>query len=139
MFNWLIRRIADRHRKLFSFWDGRRLVRVDPVVIFRRMSENAEFDAVNDFKRLGNPVAKYRVKAIGHMANVARNVFQLPVFDGVHGLTENELVHLVLKFQGEMAELKKNTQPTPEQSPSMEPVTTESDLAAEIATSDSSV
>ena len=126
LMNWLFRLLTERNRKIFSFWDGRKAVRVDPMVIFRRLSEHQEFDPVEDFKRLRNPIPKYRVKAVGNLAGIAREVFELPVYNGTHGLTENELISLMGKFQTDMAALKKNTLAMPEQSQPSESVTTAS-------------
>jgi hypothetical protein len=84
-------------------------MRVDPMVIIRRLSEHKEYDPDNDFKRLKNPNSKYRGKAIEHLAAVSRDVFELPLFDGRDGLGELELLHLLSSFNRQMDALKKNT------------------------------
>ena len=72
MFNWLRKKIIDRQRKLFVFWDGQKTVRVDPMVIFRRMGEHADFDPKNDFERLKFQDATMRLKATAHLADLIR-------------------------------------------------------------------
>ena len=137
MLNWLRKRIIDNQRRLFVFWDGQKSVRVDPMVIFRRMGEHPDFDPKNDFERLRHPDTPKRLEANGHLAGIVRDLFDLPVFDGAAGLTEQELLAVLYRFNAEMAAVKKNTNPPRESSQSMEsPVQSDSPLPS--STSDSS-
>ena len=136
--NWITRKLIDRRRRLFAFWDGQRTVRMDPMVIIRRLSEHETYDPENDFKRLRNPSSKARGKAIAYLAGVVRDAFQLPEFDGKTGLAELELLNLLNSFNKQMDALKKNMQPTPESSPSTAASGTPADSPSETSTSDTS-
>ena len=135
--NWIIRKLTERRRRLFVYWDGRQTVRADPMVIMRRMSDHETFDPDNDYKRLKNPNSAARGRALEHLAQVSRDVFDLPTFDGRNGLTELELLHLLTQFNASMAALKKNMQPSPEFPPSTGPSPMGSDSMPESNTSDS--
>ena len=136
MLNWILRKLTDRNRRLFVFWDGRRTTRVDPMVIIRRLSEHAEYDPENDFKRLKNPNSKYRGKAIEHLAAVSRDVFGLPLFDGASGLAELELLHLLVSFNHQMDALKKNTLRMPASAQSTDKSGIPSDSPSKTSTSE---
>jgi len=136
--NWIMRKLVTRQRRLFAFWDGRKIVRLDPMVIIRRLAENPDYDSDNDFKRLSSPKSSTRGEAIGGLAAVAREAFGLPLFDGKHGLTEMELLKLLNSFNGQMDALKKNMRLTPEFEPSTATSEMPSDSRAETNTSDMS-
>jgi hypothetical protein len=119
--NWIIRKLTARRRNIFRFWNGRRYATIDPMVVFRKLSDNQEFSEAHDLKQLEYANTTSRLQAYGHIAEVIRDAFSLPVFDGNSGLTETELVKLYRLFQAAMTTLKKKPRQQHGSSPSMEP------------------
>lgn len=78
------------------------------MVVYRRLGENLEFDPIHDIKRLESPRPNTVLKSYGGIADAVRKAFDLPVYDGVYGLTEIELVDLYKAFEWQMNKLKKN-------------------------------
>jgi hypothetical protein len=107
------------------------------MVIMRRMSEHQEFDPDGDYKRLKTPNKDRKLVAIGHLAGVVRDVFELPTFDGDNGLLETELLNVLHEFNQQMGALKKNTPHTPEPSQSSGKSATPAASQSETSTSDS--
>lgn len=110
--NWIRRRLADRSRAIFRYWDGARWRRIDPFLAFRRLSTHATFDwetdpALIDFadKHTASECADKTVRAV-------REVFDVPLFDGSRGLTEAELIELLGQFTAYVSDAKKNIAPS---------------------------
>jgi hypothetical protein len=116
--NWLRRLLIDRQRKIFSFYDGARMRRVDPLLVWRLIMTHPDFDpAVHGpaFDR-GCPEA-WKV-----VLKCARDVFQLEHFTelGKPGLTEQEMVSLFKRFLAFCEDLKKSFEESPTTPPSTE-------------------
>jgi len=108
--NWVFRRVLNRHRMLFRYWDGRKYVAADPFVIYRRMLSTQKFDPESDLKKLNIPNSKIITERIGFIAEGVREIFDLSPFrpDGKGGLTELECVNLLMEFTGYLERVKKN-------------------------------
>lgn len=105
--SWLSRRIINRHRLLFRFWDGNRYVSADPFVIFRALVNTEKFDPENDVKDLKIPDAKILSRKISHIAEGVREIFNVPAFEK-GGLSELECIGLLNQFNVFMDDVKKN-------------------------------
>lgn len=106
--NWFFRRILNRHRLLFRFWNGSRFVSEDPFVLFRRLLNTQAFDPDVDLKLLEIKTdPKLVVRKMEHIAEGVREIFEIPAFDA-GGLTELECIQLLLQFSGWMETVKKN-------------------------------
>lgn len=108
--NWIFKRILNRHRLLFRFWDGRKYVAADPFVLLRKLLSTTKFDPEGDLKKLAIPDTKIITTRIGYIAEGVREIFDLPPFrpDGRGGLTELECVNLLMEFTGYLERVKKN-------------------------------
>lgn len=105
--NWFFARALNRHRLLFSFWDGSRFVSSDPFVLFRRMINTQDFDLEADLKMLQVPDPKLVTQKIGYIAEGVRKIFDLKPFES-GGLSELECVQLLLTFSDFLDRVKKN-------------------------------
>jgi hypothetical protein len=123
--NWIRRRAWNRERAIFRYWDGARWRWIDPFLAFRRLADHPEFDwekdpALIDFadQRTASGCADRTVRAV-------REVFGIPAFDGSRGtpagLTEAELIALLVAFTAYVTDAKKNTGPPATSSPPTEP------------------
>lgn len=108
--NWVFRRVLNRHRMLFRYWDGRKYVAADPFVLLRKMLATSKFDPESDLKKLNIPDSKIITERIGYIAEGVREIFNLSPFrpDGRGGLTELECVNLLMEFTGYLERVKKN-------------------------------
>jgi len=118
--NAFTRWVSNPYRRLFRFWDGRRYRCVDPMVILRRLGEVDNLDMENDPKRLKSKMESVRLEATREIAAAVRHAFDLPVYDGRKGLTEEELCSLLGLFTRRMQALKKNTANSLSAAPSTE-------------------
>lgn len=105
--NWLFRKVINKHRLLFRFWDGSRYVSSDPFVIFRSIVNTQKFDPENDVKDLRIPDAKILAKKIAHISEGVREIFNVPPFEK-GGLSELECINLLNQFSQFMEDVKKN-------------------------------
>ena len=108
--NCIFRRVLNRHRMLFRYWDGSRYVAADPFVLLRKMLSTSKFDPESDLKKLNIPDSKIITKQIGYIAEGVREIFSLSPFrpDGRGGLTELECVNLLMEFTAYLERIKKN-------------------------------
>lgn len=110
--SWMYRWWTNRQRQLFRYWDGRRFVRADPLVIHQRLSSHPSYSA-DLFKKLGTPRESGRIEAITAIAEMASEVFAVPRLNetGTSGLSIEELAGLLLQFHEYVNSLKKNMPP----------------------------
>ena len=124
MLNMLRRIFLNRHRLLFRFWDGRRIRRVDPVVVMRELMNSEHFSLEDDLKLLEVPDTRLVLRKTGEISLGVREAFDLlDLEDG--GLTERECVGLCRLFLQYLGHVKKNGGSTQIASPPTEPLTTE--------------
>lgn len=99
-----------RERLIYSYHTGERVVRADPLVLYRRVMDEGPELAV-DIKVSQSPMAGAGA-AQGAVAARVRRMFGLkPLADG--GLGEVECVELLDHFLEYCSGVKKNTGPTP--------------------------
>jgi len=111
---------TDRERKIFTYWDGQRFRRADPLAVVRGLSNDPKFDLET------TPAAADRgdLEAVEITCNAARSVLKIPSLeDG--GLTDAECFETLIAFFDFCAALKKNskmppTSPEPTELPSLE-------------------
>lgn len=121
MLNWFRRKMADRQRKIFTFYDGCKYRSVDPLLIWGLINGHPQFDPQTHgpaFDR-GDEEA-YRI-----VLKCARDVFDIPAYSerGKPGLTEMELVTVFKQFLAYCDDLKKSIN----RLPISQPVTVESE------------
>lgn len=92
--NWFIRWMFNRHRDIFSYFNGQRVVKGDPLVLWRALHQHEDY-AESDFKLLKAPALRDQI--IAKLAGVVRQVFAVKVPDE-GGLTEMECLDLLQSF-----------------------------------------
>jgi len=121
LFKWIMsffRRVpADVYdpgeRLIYSYFDGTKTVRVDPIVLHRKiMAKAPELD--NDIKAAECPVPNsFTEIARKSLLKNLREIFSVRELDQEGGLTETETTDLFSHFMNFCHEQKKNTSPTP--------------------------
>lgn len=136
--NWLFGRVLNRHRLIFSFWDGKQFTSADPFVLLRKLTNTDKFDMTADLKSLQIPDPKIISEKIGFIAEGVREIFSLrPFEDG--GLSELECVQLLLTFSDFLDRVKKNGGLSQVLLPATETSQTVSGTAEEKSTNENSV
>lgn len=97
-------------RLLYQYFDGKGLVRADPMVLYKRMMERGPELAV-DIQVSQSP-SKSAGKAYSDMVEKVRQIFSLAPYEA-GGLTELEAVELLYHFMTYTGMLKKNSSPSP--------------------------
>lgn len=116
MINLLRRFLFNRNRKIFRFWNGRRVCWADPVECWRELLADEHFDMARDAALMELPERVVADVAWVKCVNAVRRVFHVSTADD-GGLTESECVDLFRAFCVYVHALKKNSNPTPTQSP----------------------
>jgi hypothetical protein len=107
MFQWLRRLVWNRRRLIFRFYNGSKVVAVDPITIATALHEHKEY-----LPKHLEDAAKGDVEAQRIVANTACEVFGVSRFDGYKsGMTVAERIDLMFKFDTYLLALKKNINP----------------------------
>lgn len=131
-------------RELFAFYDGRRTRRVDPLAVWRAVSEHPtfRFDKLDEVSASGALIAGESGKAeewfhesVKETAAAARELFGLKMYDE-GGLAEHECVRLLFAFRDYIDGVKKNTSTPPTPPASTDAI---SNTSGEPTTSDTSL
>lgn len=123
---------SKRDRKIFSFWDGTRWRRVDPLVVFRGLVDHPTYNMETHplLVETGDDEA-YLV-----MLQATRDVFGIKPLSDDGGLTECETMGVHFAFSDFMVDLKKSISPglTPQSStePVSSPAISESPTSASL-------
>ena len=125
--DWFFRRVLNRHRLLFRWWNGSRFVSSDPFVLLRRLINTDKFDPDEDLKKLKYPNPKIVTERIGYIAEGVREIFEVLPY-GLGGLTELECVQLLMQFSSYLEAVKKNG----ESSPILSPFSTDNPLNQDV-------
>lgn len=104
MLNWLRRRIAARERRTFQFWDGHTLRAVDPLPVLRSLRSHPEFNWQQDPELADNGDEA----AFERCVAAARDIFEIPTWDGRVGLTEDQTWAVLVAFAVYLGEQKKS-------------------------------
>ena len=105
------RLIIERRRAIFRFWDGRRIRGADPIAVLRSLRADPEYD-----QEVHLPLVDAGdEEAIRIVANAVRRAFSVAAFES-GGLSELELLGVLMDFITFTLALKKNTGPTPNSS-----------------------
>lgn len=105
--SWFYKRVLNKHRLLFRYWNGSRFVAEDPFVLLRKLLSTETFSADDSLKALQLPDPKLVIKHLSFISDGVREVFSVPALsDG--GLTELECVNLLKTFIDWMEAVKKN-------------------------------
>lgn len=96
-----------RKRRIFKYWNGRRIRRGDPIAIAQSLSEHPMY-----LRRHLNDARAGDADAWAIVADAARHAFGIPDQDA-GGLTTAELVALAIDFEVYAEALKKNAGLTP--------------------------
>lgn len=109
MLQWLRNRLAERQRLIFRYWDGRRIHRGDPLVLYRGLKNHEEFDYDSHLAAHDNGDDD----ATAVCARAVCDVFGVEPLSDEGGLTENERLALLKTFTEYVLGLKKSTSPPP--------------------------
>lgn len=104
MLNWLRRRIAARQTRIFQFWDGRTLRRIDPIPVLRELRSAEDFNWQTDPERAENGDEAAFARCIA----ATRQAFNITAWDGRAGLTEDQTWTVLLSFAGYLIGQKKS-------------------------------
>jgi len=120
----LIRRLIQRfsqlfkasqyERMIFSFWDGSKIRKVDPLEILKKLKDHPDYNLARD----GVGLDEGDVDANYQYANVVYESFGIPPFEsddeiGNVGLTRVEAVEILRQFVYWLENIKKNIKPPP--------------------------
>ena len=108
-FNWFLRRFQNRGRRIFQYWDGSRSRRCDPMVATRLLESHEQFEWETTPKLIDAPDRKISDEAAAITADAVRLAFGISEYDGRAGLTEGELISLLVDFSVFLSAVKKNT------------------------------
>lgn len=95
-------------RQIFRFWDGQRDRAADPLVIYRAIETDPQFNVEVDSALLEAGDSEATVRAVG----AVQRAFGVKDFDH-GGLLESEALALLVEFYEFLALLKKSTSDTP--------------------------
>ncbi len=143
---WILQCLGFDPRGIFSFHDGFRWRRVDPMVVARRLwsvsvkqaeipgltSPDVAFDMDTSRKLIASGIGSQIQQGYAEISQAVREAFQIPDLEQ-GGLTEIECDELLGKFNTYLGDVKKNGSGKPISSPS-----TDSIPAEESATSSES-
>jgi hypothetical protein len=115
---WLRRKVTDRQRNIFKFYDGEKLRGVDPLLVWRLIMTHPDFNP----EVHGPAFDKGDVEAWKIVLKCARDAFEIPPFTetGKPGLTEQELSSLFKRFLAYCDDLKKSFETSQPSLPSTE-------------------
>jgi hypothetical protein len=105
MLTWFYRWRFNRSRQLFKYWNGQQHVKADPIVIYRDLQTNENWDQDKDIQ--GH--LKGRDESTIKCVKVSREVFHLKTWDGTEGLSEDESLSILAQFMNYTDYLKKST------------------------------
>lgn len=100
---------------LFVYWTGKRWRAVDPIVVWRAIDQDPEFNP----ERHLPAIDRGDVEALGVAAAAVRRIFGIPAFEA-GGLPERPCVDLLDQYYAYVASLKKSTETPPTSPPAME-------------------
>lgn len=104
---WLLCCFGRDPRGIFTFWDGQRWHRVDPIPMVRALMSDPLFCWNEHPNQTNDPNPDVAAEAIRICADAARATFGIPDFqDG--GLTETECCCVLWAFMDYLAVVKKN-------------------------------
>lgn len=109
MLQWLDDILWQKQRMIYKYRDGKTIRRGDPLVIYRALKNHQTFNYDEHLTAHDNGDDE----ATKACAQGTRDAFEIPLFDGKVGLTENELVALLKHFTLYVLDLKKNSSPLP--------------------------
>ena len=130
MLNWIRRKLFNRSRNIFRYWDGQRFIRDDPQVLYRKLATHSRFEWDVHTQLIDQDDESREI-----VLDATREIFHIQKFDPEteRGLTEEETFNLLWSFMNYCHSKKKNTNPSPTPQPS-----TESATSADSATSSGS-
>ncbi len=104
-------------RLIYHFWDGRKTVHADPMLLYKRLAaKGADIEVVSKVAASTLVKDEDRRKAHDDLVRYVRDVFMLPGPDGVDCvgcLTEPQCVELLDHFYTFVGAVKKKPNPTP--------------------------
>lgn len=120
MLNWLRRILINRQRAVFRFWDGAKMRRIDPMVVYYALCEHPEFDWEKTPLLIDVDDTQIMLPAMQMTAAAVRSSFLVGSLEQ-GGLTDGECVQLLTAFNRYMLALKKSASPLATSPESTEP------------------
>lgn len=94
MLNFIRRWLFNRSRYVFSYWNGSRIVKADPMVLWRAMQQHEDFRE-EDFRLM--QVEALRSEMLHKISGVVSQVFSIALPDK-GGLTEMECMDVLRSY-----------------------------------------
>jgi len=113
MFDFIRRWAFNRSRFIFSYWNGSKIVKADPMVLWRSLQQHPEFSEV-DFRMM--KVDALRDSLVNKLANVVRDVFDIkqPESGGLTELESLEVLRSFIEYTGFQKKSGDQTQTSPQ-------------------------
>jgi hypothetical protein len=96
---------SKRERFIFTFWDGEKNRKVDPLEVQQRLVSNTELDLEIDLKIIQTS-APNAPEALTRLCSGVRSAFKVKEFDD-GGLLQAECLALLIAYSMYMSDLKK--------------------------------
>jgi len=104
--NWFKRMKMEAVRNVFEYWDGERYRRIDPWRALREIKADPKFNIEMHAELITQLGAEPETT---QMAECMSRVFGVPRFDGKKGLTDQEMVDLLIDLILYFDEIQKKT------------------------------
>lgn len=101
-----------RHRLIYSYWDGSRIVHVDPMTLYKKVM--AKGPEISIAIKIANSPSKSAPQGHEDVLKNVRDIFEVVPWDPKKGtgLTESEAFELLDHFLSYCDNVKKNTNPS---------------------------
>lgn len=119
---------SPRERLIYHYFDGTKMIRADPLVLWRRVSDVGP-ELSNDIQ-VAESISKNAKKAQQEVIQKLCKIFGVKELDQEGGLTETDITRLFYHFMNYMDVLKKKVKPTSMSAPATS-VSSESTPAVE--------
>ena len=121
--------VEKKNRKIYTFFDGERDRRVDPMIVYKRISTVAPSLSI-DIK-VSQSASKDAIKAHDTVVAKIQEIFGVRPLDDTGGLTQGEMLDLLNDFMEWCSQVKKNSRTEQISSPPTEEVSPPRSLATE--------
>ena len=118
----------SQNRDIFRFWDGEEDRGIAPLRAYRALLAHPDFDwevhpgLIDQMDSEDAHLRDMAIQASELTVQAVRDVFGVrPWTDQTPGLTESEMISLLIGFVDYLVGVKKNTSPSPTSPPPMEP------------------
>ena len=129
MFNWFKKSndvYSPKERKIFSYFDGEKTVKADPVALYRRVMDKGPSLSID--MSVSTSASKDAEKAQKELVDNVRTIFNVkPLANEIEctgTLTDTEVLYLLDQFMDYASDVKKNSKTLPTTPPITPPSST---------------